>query len=70
MPSMVDTVRSVMASSRTGSGHCLVCHRRVGADDARLRLRGGAVVHRECATYDMRRRRTGSERLGYPHTNG
>lgn len=65
---MVDTVRSVMASSRTGGADCLVCHRRVGDSDPRLRLRGGAVVHRECATYDMRRRRTGSERLGYPRT--
>ena len=30
------------------------------------RLRGGTIVHRDCATYDMRRRRVGAERLGYP----
>jgi hypothetical protein len=24
------------------------------------------MVHRACATYDMRRRRTGEARLGYP----
>jgi hypothetical protein len=26
------------------------------------------VVHRECATYDRRRRRIGRERLGYPRS--
>jgi hypothetical protein len=65
---MLDTVRSVMTSSRPGGSNCLVCHRKVADDDLRVRLRGGALVHRECATYDMRRRRTGSERLGYPRT--
>jgi hypothetical protein len=63
---MIDTVLSVMASSRGSGSDCLVCHRKVAADAPRMRLRGGVVVHRECATYDMRRRRTGSERLGYP----
>jgi hypothetical protein len=49
-----------------GRQPCLVCGRSVSARDERLRLRGGVLVHRACATYDMRRRRTGSARLGYP----
>jgi hypothetical protein len=31
-----------------------------------MRLRGGAIVHRRCANYDVRRRREGSGRLGNP----
>ncbi len=66
MSSLIDSIRSVMNSPRGGSPICLVCRRRVVGDDERMRLRGGAVVHRACATYDMRRRRTGNQRLGHP----
>ncbi len=68
MPTMVETVRSVMASGRAGRHDCLVCSRPVAADAPQLRMRGGVVVHRACATYDMRRRRVGSDRLGYPRS--
>jgi hypothetical protein len=66
MVDLMDNIRKAMASPRGGRPVCLVCGRRVSEDDDRLRLRGGAFVHRACATYDIRRRRTGSERLGYP----
>jgi hypothetical protein len=57
-----------MAAPRGGGRPvCLVCGRGVSQGDERVRLRGGVVVHRGCATYDMRRRRTGAERLGHPH---
>ena len=36
---------------------CLVCGRGVSPAEESMRLRGGAVVHRGCATYDTRRRR-------------
>ena len=29
-------------------------------------MRGETLVHKRCATYQMRRRREGAERLGYP----
>jgi hypothetical protein len=45
---------------------CMACGRRITPRDPRIRVRGGTVVHRACATYQLRRRRTGSERLGYP----
>ena len=66
MPDVIDTVLSVIGAQRRLRPRCLVCGRAVADADARVRLRGGAVVHRACATYDMRRRRTGVERLGYP----
>ena len=62
----MDNIRRAMAAPRGGRPVCLVCSRGLATGDERLRLRGGAFVHRECATYDMRRRRTGAERLGYP----
>ena len=45
---------------------CLVCGSRIDPRDERMRLRGGDEVHRRCATYQMRRRRVGPARLGYP----
>jgi hypothetical protein len=67
MPTLLDNVRSALATPRPGGRPvCLVCGRAVTPRDDRMRLRGGAVVHRACATYDMRRRRTGAGRLGYP----
>jgi hypothetical protein len=45
---------------------CLVCKRVVSGEQQQLRLRGGTIVHRDCATYDMRRRRGGTDRLGFP----
>ena len=51
-----------MAAPRGGRPVCLVCGRAVGQGDDRMRLRGGALVHSGCATYDMRRRREGTGR--------
>jgi hypothetical protein len=45
---------------------CFACGRGISPHDSRIRVRGGTVVHRSCATYQLRRRRTGLERLGYP----
>jgi hypothetical protein len=66
MVPLIDNIRQAMRSPRGGRPVCLMCARAVADGDEQLRLRGGAVVHRECATYDMRRRRTGDARLGYP----
>jgi hypothetical protein len=46
-----------MSSPRGGRPVCLVCGRGVSAAEESLKLRGGAVVHRRCATYDTHRRR-------------
>lgn len=51
---MIDTVRSVMSAPRGSGEACLVCGRRVAEGDPRVRLRGGTVVHRDCATYERR----------------
>jgi hypothetical protein len=67
MVPLLNTVRSALATPRGGRPVCIVCGHRVSGSDRAMRLRGGLVVHRDCATYDMRRRRTGSERLGYPY---
>jgi hypothetical protein len=45
---------------------CLVCHRPVRSAQPRLRFQGDAYVHRACATYRMRRLRSGTSRMGYP----
>jgi hypothetical protein len=66
MTPLIDTVRTMLSSPRGGRPTCLVCGRGVADGEERLRLRGGGVVHRSCATYEMRRRRVGSSRLGYP----
>jgi hypothetical protein len=64
--SLLDLVRETMSVPRGGRPICSVCNRAVNRDDQQLRLRGGTIVHRDCATYDMRRRRTGNDRLGFP----
>jgi hypothetical protein len=66
MVPLLDSIREAMGAPRTGRPVCLVCRRSVAPGDECMRLRGGAVVHRSCATYDMRRSRVGSSRLGYP----
>jgi hypothetical protein len=66
MVPLLDSIRAAMNAPRRGRPVCLVCGRAVTARDEPLRLRGGAIVHRGCATYDMRRRRVGEARLGYP----
>ncbi len=68
MPALVDKVRHVLAPRSEERPVCLVCGRAVAPRDDRMRLRGGVVVHRACATYDMRRRRAGPGRLGYPRS--
>jgi hypothetical protein len=68
MSTLLDTVRQVLAPRSGGRPSCLVCGRAVAPRDERMRLRGDVVVHRACATYEMRRRRVGSGRLGYPRS--
>ena len=67
MKPMTSLITAVMRTLReTPTQPCLVCGGRIGARDERVRIRGELHVHRQCATYSMRRRRTGSARLGYP----
>jgi hypothetical protein len=66
MPPLIDNIRTAMRGRRGARPTCLVCGRSIAPHDERLRLRGGTAVHRACATYEMRRRRTGPSRLGYP----
>ena len=66
MTPLLDNIRSAIPVPRGARQLCLVCGRAVGPADERMRLRGNIVVHRRCATYHMRRRRTGPGRLGYP----
>jgi hypothetical protein len=68
MAPLIENVRSAMRRGREGLPVCLACGRRITPGEDRLRVRGGAPVHRSCATYELRRRRTGSERLGYPRS--
>jgi hypothetical protein len=51
-------------------GNCLVCGRGIASREEEIGLRGGVHVHRACATYRMRRRCEGEERLGYPRRVG
>jgi hypothetical protein len=62
MVPLVDSIREAMGAARAGRPVCLVCGRAVTTRDECMRLRAGGVVHRRCATYDMRRRRAGSAR--------
>jgi hypothetical protein len=66
MPSLLDNIRSAIAGPRGARPVCMACGRVVSPRDESLRVQGGSVVHRSCATYQLRRRRTGQERLGYP----
>ena len=52
--------------SEPGPERCLACGKRIGGRDEAVKLRGNVRVHRRCATYQVRRRRYGAERLGFP----
>jgi hypothetical protein len=54
---LLENIRTAMTSPRGGRPVRLVCGRGVSAADESLKLRGGAVVHRRCATYDTHKRR-------------
>jgi hypothetical protein len=54
---LLENIRTAMSSPRGGRPVCLVCGRGVSAAEESLKLRGGAVVHRRCATYDTHKRR-------------
>jgi hypothetical protein len=58
MAPLIENIRSAMSSPRGGRPVCLVCGRGVSESDESLRLRGGAVVHRACGTYDAASRRS------------
>ncbi len=66
MAPLLESIISVMGSPRGRRPVCVVCGRPIGPGEELMRLRGEALVHRRCATYEMRRRREGAERLGYP----
>jgi hypothetical protein len=66
MPPLIDSIRAAMAGARGRRPACLVCGHFVRPQDERMLLRGGTIVHRFCATYEMGRRRVGTARLGYP----
>jgi hypothetical protein len=57
---LIENIRTAMTSPRGGRPVCLVCGRGVSTAEESMKIRGGAVVHRRCATYDTRRRRTDS----------
>jgi hypothetical protein len=63
-PPILELVRRGLRRQAAPGVACMVCLGRVSESEPQMRLRGGAVVHRRCATYSMRRPRTGSERLG------
>jgi hypothetical protein len=54
---LLENIRNAMSSPRGGRPVCLVCGRGISAAEESMKLRGGAVVHRDCATHDVRRRR-------------
>ena len=66
MAPLLESIISVMGSPRGRRPVCLVCGRGIGPGEELMRLRGETLVHRRCASYQMRRRREGAERLGYP----
>jgi hypothetical protein len=45
---------------------CFICKDRILPSEERLRLRGDTFVHRRCATYRLRTRRSKPSRLGFP----
>ncbi|MEX2252836.1 MAG: hypothetical protein WD649_01680 [Thermoleophilaceae bacterium] len=61
--SVIRTIRSPVR----GRMVCLVCHGVVAEGEQHVRLRGNGYVHRECATYEMRLKPVGTDRLGTPH---
>jgi hypothetical protein len=68
MAPLLESIISVMGSPRGRRPVCLVCGRGIGPGEELMRLRGETVVHRRCATYEMRWRPKGAERLGYPRS--
>ncbi len=52
--SLIDMVRETMSSPRGGRPVCFVCKRAVARGEEQLRLRGGTIVHKSCATYKQR----------------
>jgi hypothetical protein len=59
MAPLIENVRSVMvARSRGDRPLCFACGRAIVSRDDALRMRGGSVVHRSCATYAVRRDRS------------
>lgn len=66
MTIVLDQVRSLAGHVLPHGPRCLVCGRVVRAGEPEVRLRGDGHVHRGCATYRMRRRPEGADRLGYP----
>jgi hypothetical protein len=48
------------------AGTCFVCRGTILPSDERLRLRGDTLVHRRCATYRIRTRRSTGSRIGFP----
>lgn len=66
MAPLLESIISVMGSPRGRRPVCLVCGRGIGSGEELIRLRGETLVHRRCASYEMRRRPTGADRLGYP----
>ena len=68
MAPLLDSIISVMGSPRGRRPVCLACGRGIGPGEELMRLRGETLVHRRGATYEMRRRPMGAERLGYPRS--
>ncbi|MDQ3632405.1 MAG: hypothetical protein M3417_14270 [Actinomycetota bacterium] len=67
MAALVSNVLDLMRTRRSATS-CLVCGRPVRDDEHSVRLRREGQVHRDCATYSMRRRREGAARLGHPRS--
>ena len=58
MAPLIENVRSVMvARQRAERPMCFACGRTIAPGDQRVRVRGGSVVHRACATYAAAKRR-------------
>jgi hypothetical protein len=61
MPTLIDSVLGTMRLRKrtSGLGSCAVCGGTVHETEPVARLRGGDLVHRNCATYRVRARRGG-----------
>jgi hypothetical protein len=46
---LLENIRTAIASPRGGRPVCLVCGRGISSSADALKLRGGAVVHTDCA---------------------
>ncbi len=60
-----NVIRAIRPPAR-GRTVCLVCRHVVSEHEQHVRLRGNGYVHRCCATYEMRLRPVGADRLGTP----